>query len=619
MENADPYDFVAHHVEHVKVHLKRHHPSLWANWLLVLDGQKNFNEVLEHALTAGSVALQGALKRRSHSSTFWKRAQTIPNQVEIELLWCIWATSNLIPKQPLNDSVLDLLLCKCGVNPLPNRHQLQDVYLAELDALVCADLKSCLSQATSVCLCTDGWSDRRRESWLDVAITYINIAWQFVVVHPGLLAVTESCTGDFIELLIRSMLSEWVSENCLIASCTTDGAANERKCAFQLVGAGSDLHCSAHLGQLAIHDVVDTNPFLNLITKSHSLVVVIRGHNLLVTKFKELARAKDGCRNFEALVLDVTTRWDSTLTLLEHTIFFDDEIRQLHSLPEFAQFIRPFIYSLEEFIIIRFMVGCLAYFRLFTKFLEHRNKPTLCYLPSQLDSLIHNLKAVVVETPDDPIVLKTCVLFRKHLIRAVRDRFGWVFNDASLPLEASLLIPGNKLEFTYFTVTEEVKEFLKTNLLKDARSSCLSPDSTPNQKNLLYATVEYALESMFYSPSVLIDSLVVQSSAKLPPEASLLEWWSKQPFPSIVPLIKMLLAIPATSSESERAFRSAGLILDPLRTRLSPQHLNQEFRLRSYLSNHPALVGTTNSRKTAALRLCSLYQDQLTQNKEKTI
>ena len=65
---------------------------------------------------------------------------------------------------------------------------------------------------------------------------------------------------------------------------TTDGAANERLGASQLVGEGGDHHCDAHHIQLAIEDALGQNSSVEacashraVVRKAHSLVILING------------------------------------------------------------------------------------------------------------------------------------------------------------------------------------------------------------------------------------------------------------------------------------------------------------------------------------------------------
>ena len=59
---------------------------------------------------------------------------------------------------------------------------------------------------------------------------------------------------------------------------------------------------------------------------------------------------------------------------------------------------------------------------------------------------------------------------------------------------------------------------------------------------------------------------------------SSLQWWSqhRSRYPSLVPVVRMLFGVPATSVPSERLFSKAGLVISDRRSRLSPQHAEQQ-------------------------------------------
>ncbi|KAL3066044.1 hypothetical protein OYC64_016061 [Pagothenia borchgrevinki] len=62
----------------------------------------------------------------------------------------------------------------------------------------------------------------------------------------------------------------------------------------------------------------------------------------------------------------------------------------------------------------------------------------------------------------------------------------------------------------------------------------------------------------------------------IPPQENPLQWWRKNEgrYRKLSVLAKEYLAIPATSVPAERVFSTAGLIVNRLRTRLSPEHVD---------------------------------------------
>src|SRR5690606_29038050 len=93
------------------------------------------------------------------------------------------------------------------------------------------------------------------------------------------------------------------------------------------------------------------------------------------------------------------------------------------------------------------LIDVLTPFRVFTHKLEHRNKPTLCYLPRAVDDLIEALQPQSYtdtwKTMPTEIVAQANKIL-DILCASVKTRFDWVFQSDSLALAAALLVPGPK-------------------------------------------------------------------------------------------------------------------------------------------------------------------------------
>lgn len=80
------------------------------------------------------------------------------------------------------------------------------------------------------------------------------------------------------------------------------------------------------------------------------------------------------------LFLLLGIRWDSDLDLLEHFLYFDQELMQLMQNPD-LNIDSSCLLSLEEFELARLMKDILALFREFTKKVQYKSQPTLCFVP----------------------------------------------------------------------------------------------------------------------------------------------------------------------------------------------------------------------------------------------
>lgn len=135
--------------------------------------------------------------------------------------------------------------------------------------------------------------------------------------------------------------------------------------------------------------------------------------------------------------------------------------------------------------------------------------------------------------------------FGARLFSCVKNRFSWVFDPSSVALSAALFCPGQALlVYEHFTVSDD-RKVIQENLLADLLE--VLPNQTAAQVNMLTAMLTAVLDAVKTAP---------------------------------------LLAIPATSCENERSFRSAGLLLRSERTSLSVLHFQQEHRIQQYFSQN---------------------------------
>jgi len=414
--------------------------------------------------------------------------------------------------------------------------------------------------------------------------------------------------------------SKWLPKNCLIATSTTDGAANEISASKKLVKDGNNIWCCGHLANLCVRGIFDstsetTKVFRDIIHKAHSLVVYIRGHSNTYSKFSELAKEKSKQNSdfhFETLILDVVTRWDSTLNLLQRVVYFDSEILQLCSMED-CEIPKEYILGREQFDLARVMVDILVHFRIFGKNVQRRNFPTLCYVPSAINTLIEALQPNS-ETKKWKYLSKSVIenanTLQQLLITEVRERFKWVFESDSLALGAALLCPGeSKLRYKHFPITNKVKNKIIEDLEKDAQEFESNKDSiSDTRKNY----IKYSLKAV----------LEIVENAKIDEDESPLIWWSKQePLAIIKPLVEMMLAIPASSAENERTHHGVALTLRPERNRISIRRLQHEFRIQQYFAtgNENNKVGENGKIIVEKARALLQQYERWKESKEKDV
>jgi hypothetical protein len=89
------------------------------------------------------------------------------------------------------------------------------------------------------------------------------------------------------------------------------------------------------------------------------------------------------------------------------------------------------------------------------------------------------------------------------------------------------------------------------------------------------------LDSFLAEPIILPSSTpgnATVSSQAVDTCQSSLHWWlqHRSNYHSLVPVVRMLFGVPATSVPSERLLSKAGLVINDRRSRITPQHAEQQ-------------------------------------------
>jgi hypothetical protein len=115
-------------------------------------------------------------------------------------------------------------------------------------------------------------------------------------------------------------------------------------------------------------------------------------------------------------------------------------------------------------------------------------------------------------------------------------------------------------------------EWLRKKAEQKSQTARLAPKGTVVRTELCSFLAEPLLSSSSSGNAASSSQQTVESCT------SSLQWWSehKRKYPSLAPVVRMLFAIPATSVPSERLFSKAGLVITDRRSRLSPQHAEEQ-------------------------------------------
>jgi hypothetical protein len=299
--------YSAPNVSAVKRHLGSKHPTFYEKFQQARNNQHSSSQLEEEVAAAQSAALAKVAQIQTSKEKFFRRTLELPVKTRHDLRLLLWSLANGVPRVALNCPLFDGFLRDVGSTAAPNRHDLQQEYLPQLDSLVQRFVLNSLKGVRSVAVSSDGWRDVTRRDWLDLGVAWVSDGasqkspWEVIVVDLDLIPIPGSSTGDNLETLVRESLEQYLPADCLIATSTNDGAGDEQKAAFQLVQEGNAVHCVAHQVQLAIGDCLDEKKahppadcqlHRQVLAAAHSLVGFINGHRDVLRRFKELAKLK---------------------------------------------------------------------------------------------------------------------------------------------------------------------------------------------------------------------------------------------------------------------------------------------------------------------------------------
>jgi len=308
------------------------------------------------------------------------------------------------------------------------------------------------------------------------------------------------------------------------------------------------------------------------------LVVLVNSHKDILSAFSNLAALKrssvDGARNFDSLLIDCETRWDSELMLLERLVYFESELGELFKIKA-LRIDESCKFSRYELDLMYAMTLVLAPFRKFTKFVQNRACITLARIPHYIDDIITDLLPnsflddLATKSPGISDVLNA---FQAQLVSSIKTRFEDLYQGHSLALAAMFFMPGpNQFQFKNFNVTDGVISSVIEKCVDDI-VEILPSNATDLVKNRHRRSCPELLRDLREDLDLLdsgVDPLI---------------WIPRQVHYSLLfPLAMLLLAIPATSAEDERSFSCAGDILGPNRTRLDIENFRRELRIRRYI------------------------------------
>jgi hypothetical protein len=323
---------------------------------------------------------------------------------------------------------------------------------------------------------------------------------------------------------------------------------------------------------LMIREVIDDSSLKICmdVQRLQSFVVYFRTSPTLSDAFYQFSREQ--ALSFSTFTQDVITRWNSTFFMIQNALKARDTLLDFFKSPIF---IENFKFTLEKkfsipdlslFSRLRSYASVLEPFAIISRWAEGEKYVTLAHVPQWINDLSIPLQI----SEDDPIFLSE---FKQAMRFAFEKQFQWISECVNLSLKAAALHPlHGHLSF----LNTELKAKVWQSLEKECTIYYSNIPSHQKELYLAMCKASLALIRGEFENQANIDAWKSEKNF------SALNWWKQQNHvPLLIPIVKMLLCIPATSAPSERLFSAAGNVQK--RCNLNPENLEAYTLIRAFI------------------------------------
>ena len=482
----------------------------------------------------------------------------------------------------------------------------------EIDEKIKEDVKS----APFVSITHDGWTSLNTESYFTTTIHFISDTWMLNNAVLGTIQLKGSHTSENIAAEPRATQPKW---NFPTPIATTDNAANERK-AYE-INKWERFGCLGHKINLVVKNSLGVSELGKLLGKARKMVTFFHQSSSITDLFLEKQKVIFSGQSEQEqlighkLIIDVVTRWNSTLYMLQRLNEQFPVLMALANDPSLTKHasttIKNCIFTFEEQTVIENLVSLLDPFEKAATILCADKTPTMHKVLPITTKL---LRIIEISEEDIPVVRRVKEKMQEELNRrATSDKItllGCIMN----PFTKNLDFVPDQRESAYSYLREEVfSNFMEVDIKKEKcndERTC-AKDCEPESPNVETELTEEGKRKIA-SPQIIgqpckkiksadteewLDDVVCTgqsvinqgSAAEIELQRylgikiaegdqvlSVLEWWKKHEcfFPRISKIAKKYLSIPGSSVSSERVFSLCGQIVNKKRCRLSPKNVD---------------------------------------------
>ncbi|XP_053968277.1 E3 SUMO-protein ligase ZBED1-like [Anastrepha ludens] len=451
---------------------------------------------------------------------------------------------------------------------LPSRSTLLSTCYNNLFMNMRMKLKSILQEVEYCAVTTDCWTSRANEAYLTVTCHFIDPEFKLrtAVLSTSKLQNEKNHSAENIANSLCAVLIEWEVMD-KVAAIVTDSARTMIKACEIL--QKRHVPCFAHVINLIVQQCLNQEKIKVIMGKCKSIVGFFKKSTVAYAKFKEAQNTEKPY----SLKQECPTRWNSAFHMIERILKTNDAISSV--LLSTPKGLAPF--SADEILILKDIKILLQPFECATLQTSSRTLVTVSLIIPITCGLLHNLQLLKND-------LKT-VEGREScncLLEGISSRL-LQYEIRNVPRVATLLDPRFKKEAFHspFNITEAQKLLENELSFFNAQKSrpCDEPrlpTSTSTSQTSLFQFLEKN-KSLKHKTNTVDSILSIRqyfNLDNLESNSNPLDYWKISSDKSFQHCCKKYFCVPATSTESERIFSKAGIVVSEKRSSLQFKHVD---------------------------------------------
>ena len=490
---------------------------------------------------------------------------------------CYFVAKDMQPLDTVNDTGFRKMIHEFEPRYTPpDRKTIATHYLPQMFENEKRRIQEAVSSVTSYAVTTDLWTSRAKHAYTGLTVHYISGDFSL---QSHLLETKEfpdSHTATNIADELEAILHEWNLPLEKLSAVTTDNGTNIVQAAEIL--EWQRMPCFSHTLQLAVEKAMSLPDVSKAIAWCKRLVTHFNHSSKSTYLLKQ--KQEDLHHHQHSLIQDVSTRWNPAYYMVERVLEQQQplcatllELRKGDLMPSDAEFtiMENYVQIMKPLVDITEAVGAEKWVTI-----------------STIRPLLHKLLNVILTSKPTDTRQQKAIKSAIHVYSNLKPRYTGelllllskaAFLDPRLKLKVLPLLSLAEKEELRAAIEAEAAVVSDSidNQQDEAPAQPPPPKRAKGEHKLLELLDDIGGDEQLTLTSVQkAHAEVTRYSEEPSTQDDPLLWWKNNAFrfPILIHVVKKYLCIPATSVPSERAFSTAGHIVNTKRACLLPSSVN---------------------------------------------